>query len=224
MIIACVLKSGGEYNAQYVTRLYQGCLRFAHSYFQFTCITDLPAEEFPHEISVVPLEHGWPGWWSKMELFRPGLFPLDEQVFYMDLDTMIVGNIRHIVECDCVFAGLEDFYGVRASGLATGLLSWRGNSGIPDKIYESALDFVPKKITERNWKKHWDQIFVKDVLSEIGITPVFLQREFPGEILSWKKDCAGGVPALAKIICFHGNPRPHTLSGSNPVVDQYWRD
>lgn len=61
--------------------------------FRFVCLTNVP-DEFDDSIEVVPLKHNWPGWWSKLELFRPGVFADGDRVFYLDLDSVIVKSIK----------------------------------------------------------------------------------------------------------------------------------
>ncbi|MBB6413742.1 hypothetical protein [Mesorhizobium sangaii] len=41
-------------------------------------------------VELIPLRHGWPGWWAKMELFRP---ELRDDWLVFDLDTSIVGSL-----------------------------------------------------------------------------------------------------------------------------------
>lgn len=45
----------------------------------------------------IPLHHDWPGWWSKIELFRPDLpFDEGERLLYLDLDTLIIRGLEEI--------------------------------------------------------------------------------------------------------------------------------
>ena len=48
-MIACVLKSGGDFLPAE----------------EFICLTDLDLD-----CQTLALDHDWPGWWSKIELFR----------------------------------------------------------------------------------------------------------------------------------------------------------
>lgn len=48
------------------------------------------------------------GWWAKIELFRPDI---TDDLFYLDLDTVIAGDIRPILEDPPTsFTMLRDFY------------------------------------------------------------------------------------------------------------------
>src|SRR6185369_16858814 len=101
LTVACVLKSGGIYDATWVSRLRDGVARHLPVDHRFVCLSDI---EVPCER--IPLEHDWPGWWSKIELLK---LP---SVLFFDLDTAIVGSLddiaRHALRTD--FTMLRDFY------------------------------------------------------------------------------------------------------------------
>src|SRR5262245_61940013 len=86
LTIACVLKSGGIYDATWVARLRDGVARHLPLTHRFVCLSDV---EVPCER--IPLEHDWPGWWAKVELFK-----LKAPVLFFDLDTAIVGDLENI--------------------------------------------------------------------------------------------------------------------------------
>jgi hypothetical protein len=84
LTIATVCRTGGRYTPDLVRwfrRQLADNLRTPH---EFLCLTDKP-DEVPGGVA---LRHGWPGWWAKMELFRPGLFADGQHVIYFDLDTV----------------------------------------------------------------------------------------------------------------------------------------
>lgn len=76
--------------------------------FQFFCLTNVP-EEFENDkyIQAIPLEHNWRGWWSKIELFKPGLFPDNSRVLYLDLDSIVLKNLNPLFELDSDFIMME---------------------------------------------------------------------------------------------------------------------
>lgn len=65
----------------------------ANEAFRFVCLTNVP-DEFNGTIETIPLKHNWPGWWGKLELFRPGVFEDGDRVFYIDLDSIIIQSIK----------------------------------------------------------------------------------------------------------------------------------
>src|SRR5262245_48586528 len=100
MRVFCVLKSGGDLNSIDVGLL-QTCLQKNLYGHELHCLSDVNVS-----CKRIPLIHNWPKWWSKMELFRPDI-PGD--IFYMDLDTVVVGDISHFVE-KSTDTMLSDFY------------------------------------------------------------------------------------------------------------------
>lgn len=90
LTVACVLKSGGHYDAEYVERLRDGVRNNLIIPYRFVCLSDVdvPCER-------IELKYDLPGWWSKMELFRPDI---PEDILYFDLDTVIVGDLTPLTD------------------------------------------------------------------------------------------------------------------------------
>ena len=192
--IACVLKSGGEYAPRHVYQLQTGFVRHAKVPFNFVCLSDLPGNGY----SVIPLKHNWKGWWSKLELFRPGLF--DGPVFFADLDTIVVGNVDELLTGHC-FTVLENFWSTQRIG--SGLMAWDCDlSAIYEKFSEAPERYMAEGVTTENWG---DQGFIR---FNSPIEPERFQRKHPGKVVSYKFHCKAGVPPEASIVCFHGKPRP----------------
>lgn len=47
-------------------------------------------------VELLPLVHRWPGWWSKLNLFEPGV--LSGNVLYLDLDVVVCGALDRLFE------------------------------------------------------------------------------------------------------------------------------
>lgn len=191
--VACVLRSGGPYTAEYVERLAEGVKRHLPG-ADFWCLSDVPVA-----CRRVSLIHRWPGWWSKLELFRPGLFT--GPTLYLDLDTYVVGDLTEIAAYPHRFTMLSDFYKPRFP--ASGVMAWSGDWS---RLYE-AFARDPKRHMETYCATgRWgDQGFIAHHLGE---DPARFQTLFPGQVLSRK---VGGDRSDARIICSHGRPRPHEV-------------
>jgi hypothetical protein len=91
--VACVLKSGGKvgYDASWVEKLQRGVARNLSIPHRFVCLSDcdVPCER-------IALDHSGKGFWSKIQLFRSGLF--SGPVLYLDLDTVICDSLDPVVE------------------------------------------------------------------------------------------------------------------------------
>lgn len=211
--VAMVLRTGGDvYNYKYVNNLARGIKNNLTVDHEIVCITD-DSTGFSKDIDrVIPFSNNFPSWWGKIELFKPNQFTTD-RVFYLDLDTIVVGNIDDISTNISDFSGLRDFYALHSLG--SGVMSW--NTSKVEHIYQNFLPRSREIIT--NYREG-DQRWIDENLKTID----YLQDMFPNEIVSFKRHCMvnGGItiPNKAKIICFHGNPRPHTVN--DPAIKQYW--
>ena len=92
--VVCV-NWGDKYASEYVTRLHAMVSRNTTKNFKIYCLTDKPTA-YQEPIVPIQLPTGLEGWWNKMLLFKPGVLPEGEYL-YFDLDVVIVDNI------DCFF-------------------------------------------------------------------------------------------------------------------------
>jgi len=212
--IAMVLKTGGEiYNADYVNALAKGIKKNITVDHEIVCITD-NATGFSKDIDrVIPFSNDYPTWWGKLELFKHDQFA--NHVFYMDLDTIITGNIDEIVSYRGNFAGLRDFYALHSLG--SGVMSW--NPTETNLIYTR---FVPRSREIITSYREGDQRWIDENKPSID----YLQDMFPNQIVSYKRHCINKqgqieIPKNARIVCFHGNPRPHSVNDER--IKKYWQ-
>jgi len=214
--MALVLKTGGEvYNYKYVNNLVDGIKENLTIDHEIVCLTDDPKGLSKSIDRVVKFRHNYPKWWGKIELFRPDIFE-DRQVFYFDLDTFIVGNLDEIVFYDGEFCALRDFYHLHSMG--SGVMSWHG-----ERVYRLYEDFKSNSNTGMSrfsgvGDQGWIEMY-KPSPSD------YFQDIFPNQIVSYKAHCIKAnntvnLPKNAKVICFHGKPRPHEI---NNVLKRYWK-
>lgn len=209
LTIACVLKTGPEYQVNHVLALHAGFQRHLWRPHRFVCLTDcgaVPAAAMERAgIEPIRLKHGWRGWWSKMELFRPGLFA--GPVLYADLDTIIVGPLGDLVEGHH-FTVLRSFWAKTPADprIGSGLMAWNTELGL---MYQQFRRGFQKAMGEYVTTERWgDQGFIKE---HAPTAWEIWQDKFPGRVISYKKHvvpAGGAVPEGAAIICYHGQPRP----------------
>lgn len=200
MKVFSVLRSGGEYKPEHVLRL-QRQVKAQLSGADFWCLSDV---EIPG-VQTLPLKYDWPGWWSKLELLRPSI---KGWMLYLDLDTSVVGDLSDI-------ASLE--------GLTIMRDAYR-----PDGL-QSSIMLLPEHLRHQVWHHwidkpdHWMHVYRK------GGDQAFLERfwldranrfqdEVPGQVVSYKVNVRkatsrrefgdGTIPEGARVVCFHGLPRP----------------
>lgn len=194
LTVACVLKSGGEYRPEHVRTLASSVAAHLMLEHQFVCLSDLHGEGY----EVIPLLDNLPGWWSKIELFNKDLF--DGPVFYLDLDTAIIGPLDDIV-IGHRFTVLENFW--TPGSIGSGLMAWDCDlSAIYGAFMSNPKAAMADYVTRQ---KFGDQGFIQHN------TPVELeywQKKHPGRIASYRKHCLNGVPAGVSVVCYGGRMRP----------------
>lgn len=185
--ILTVLRSGGEYLPRHVDRLRAQCAIHAPG-VRFECLTDLDGS----------LTRDWPGWWSKIECFgRSG------PVLYMDLDTTVRGPLAPLLDVAMrsEFVALRDFNPAQRA-MGSGLMAWSGDMGRILAAFEAdPAGHMTRCTTPAAWG---DQGFIEPLTQDRH----YWQDLLPGAVVSWKKHCIGGVPPDARVICFHGRPKP----------------
>lgn len=192
--IFTVLRSGGEYEPRHVQWLKDQCTVHAPG-VDFICLTD--HETIPG-VNTIPLKHGWPGWWSKIELF------VHDHVLYLDLDTVLIGNISDMVadEFDG-FMALTNFGGFKRKGrvvMGSGIMSWQR---CPRQVYDN---FSVESIHQysRHQNRWGDQGYILDQVGQF----TSIQDRYPNRIHSYKFSGIDQDDPCGDIICFHGKPRP----------------
>ena len=205
--VACVLRSGGIYDAGWVARLKKGIERNAKNVSRFVCLSDLEVD-----CERIPLVTLWPGWWSKIELFRPGLFT--GPVLYLDLDTIVVGSVDRLMEHPHRFTAAHEFY--RHKQLCSTAMAWNGEFGIFEdfsKRPEFYQQYYDSRVSRRNGFIG-DQAYIERYLVDYRIPfEFFRDTAGPQSVASFKVDNCEQAPALgASIVAFHGKPKPHQIN------------
>ncbi|HUT11520.1 MAG TPA: hypothetical protein VMY42_13550, partial [Thermoguttaceae bacterium] len=195
LTVATVLRSGGVYGPEWVTRLRRQVARHLHLPHRFVCLTDVP--DVPCD--TVPLTHGWPHWWSKLELWRPGI--LSGRVIYFDLDTLITGPIAALSGYRGALAVLADFLAPQIG--ASGVMLW--DTERTAHVWKH-IENHPPECTKRR--------------SDYYLAPVFkdadrIQPLFPGLVGSYKADKLTAGPGDFGVVCFHGRPKMEDLPKSS---------
>lgn len=211
LTIACVMRSGGIYNAEWVRKLRDGVARNLRTPHRFVCLSDVdvPCER-------IPLLHDWPGWWSKIELFRPGV--ITGPALYFDLDNLPVGDLSQLAACEHDFAMLRNF---NRPEYASSCVMWFKESA-PAHVYEKfAADpqgWMTFHVEHRDGPYLGDQAFIWDCF----------ERKVPFidipamTVCSYKKDFLrlGKLPDNAVMVAFGGSYKPNTVK--NKWVTRAW--
>ncbi|MGI9506783.1 MAG: hypothetical protein ACR2RE_27395 [Geminicoccaceae bacterium] len=186
-----VVRQGNKYGPEYPEILRKQVAANTTAPTRFTVLGD----GFDADVT---LASGWPGWWSKIELFAPWNADLRPCLF-VDLDTFILGNIDDLVA----------FRPERLTMLRDFNAPERGQSAImaiPLDTEEVWNKFAANP--DRSMKDYpgGDQAFL-NAATRLD----FLQDRFEG-IYSYKVHRLQDAPR-GRICCWHGKPKPHECGG-----------
>lgn len=217
------IKWGAEFTSEDVNILKSAAVNNSETDFQFVCLTDdtvgLHDDIIPLPIPMVGLtEMPKPeGAWPKICLFHPGLTKYLEQVLFLDIDTVICGNIDpffndpmeslRMLSCGSRWKEFEDKLSPQP---ATGMMSYKISHHT--NIFE---DFaVNPKMAYDNY--NLEQEFVGANARQVDYFPLeyiqsfkyHLRRQYLIDILFPPK------PPHEKtlMVAFHGYPRPRQVA------------
>lgn len=218
------MKWGKLFSADYVNVLHAACRRYLRAPFNFVCLTDDKAgladgiEVFPiPEIGCTP-EMWHNGAWPKLSVFAPEIGGMTSgRVLFIDLDTVVCSDLEPFFTYPASFVGIDTGSNWRPGGvpgspgalLGTGVFAF--NLGTQVQILRRFQDdrlaaFSRAKLeqvwvqehvdTLEYWPKDWVISFKRWLRQPIGLD-IFLPPKKP--------------PPEAKMVAFHGNPRPAAL-------------
>ena len=129
------------------------------------------------------------GWWAKLSLFEPGRF--EDRVLYLDLDVTVVDSLDEIANYQAPFVAIKDW--LRPT-INSSVMVW--DVGVMDHVFLN--------LTEDDMERlHGDQDWITEQMPHAEVFP----RSW---CVSYRKSVQmfGVVPAGAKIVVFHGFPKP----------------
>ena len=194
---------GNKYSDDYVIRLKKMVERNITTEHRFICLSDRAIEGV--ECFITPVD--WPGWWQKLYLFTAsnyyGGFNL-----YFDLDVVIVGDVTRLVSAPLSMP--KNWARSGHGGCQSSVMSWGIDCSTITRLFDPTKLSAPANGNYGYYgdKSLWgDQEFITDVLGEPGevIEPMY-------GIYSYKYHCLNGPPDDAKVVCFHGSPKPHEVN------------
>lgn len=215
LTVACV-KWGARYSELWVRRLQAMVAKHLSLPHRFVCLTDQPVDG----IECIPLTSGLTGWWTKLELFKPGQFA--GKVLYLDLDVVVTDSLCGIVDAanDSTKLWMRDDFSyslkrprvdidpqtrrlLGGAGVCnSSVMVWHG-----DAICDAWERFSPDVMQIL----HGDQNYLCRLLwpHRMG----FLPDESVG---SYKYGKIRNQP-VAPVMVFHGNPKMDELPRSDPL-------
>lgn len=180
LTVACVCVPGGIYNSKHVARLHDLVASHLSQPFIWHCIIASP----------------WPGWWAKVELFKPGRF--HGRVLYLDLDVSIVGSLDDLVSWPSSFVIIDEWQ-KPGRMYNSSVMVW--NAGVADHIY---TNFTPEVM--RRFKG--DQGWIHEQMPDADTFPKQWCKSYKRHVLP-RLD--GSLPEDCRVIVYHGEPKPWDL-------------
>jgi len=198
MTVVVCIKVGKKYGPEYVNRLYYAVERYTTAEYRFLCLTDDPAGL---ECDWAPIETDLPGWWAKLVLFKPHSWLARRRVVYLDLDTVIVGNIDLLFTYQGPLAIATNWNDPRE--YASLLMNIGPDVGT--HIWDR-FQYDPKEYMQY-YKGRGDQGWISDTYEHADL----IDDLYPRLLGSYKIHQLQDGPGNYKIIAFHGQPKPHEL-------------
>lgn len=243
-VVLC-MKWGTLYPAEYVNVLYRACREHISGDFRFVCLTNeteglLPEVEV-HPIPLFGLDdwHYYNGAWPKIGVFSQDLYGLQGRALFIDLDSVICGSLNEMFEVPGTLVAMDS-------------QPWKGKPGAP-RTMSSVFSF---ELGSLGWVVDRLQADRDALVKKYFIEQDYLHGEVP-DIRYWPQEWIVSFkyhlrqpilidrfrepsppPASAKILAFHGRPRPidlirppkgnwdrfpHYGSGAVSWMQAYWQ-
>ena len=206
LTVACV-KHGTKYGADYVNRLYAMVRRHLPGNWRFVCLTDDPQGICP-EVGIVDISSiETRGWWTKLALFDPHMPFADRTVFYLDLDTVIVGDLSFIEGLSVGFYVLEHAF-VPGFNSSVMLFDRAFAAPVYHRFRRSDAD---RLVGDQDWLEE-----CMPGIDSFPRGPIRLYKSLEPDLKS-----PGLAQTGAKIVTFPTVPKPHQVP--HGWVEDYWR-
>lgn len=207
LTVACVYRPGNGFSEDYVYRLKDSVTKYSWMHDRFVCLTNQKLDR----VECIPFKQNWIGWWSKLELFRPGLF--SGRVAYFDLDTMIVGDISDLISDPSDFIAIKNWK-YESGYMGSGVMGWNADLDF-SRIYQ---EFSPRLAFEyeQSMERWGDQAWIQE---RLPVPYATYDERYPGRIVSYKGVVRklGYVPRETSVVAFHGRPRPASINWTLPA-------
>lgn len=183
IIFACV-RWGSKYGPEYVNILSDMVARNCEKPYRFICLTD-DTNGLLEDIETIPLPPGLDGWWNKVALFKPGMFPPKSRIVYLDLDVIVCGPLEALVDTPGIASDWLQ------GGYNSSVMVW--DEGQHKSIWSQFQPFMAGHF-------HGDQ----DWIEACSAWP-----RLPSDwIVSYRLHAQEWPPEGARIVAFHGEPKP----------------
>lgn len=198
-----------ELASRYVNNLYQGVRKWASKDFDFICFTN-ESLDVHENIEIRPIDLITKrGVLPRMYMFseQAGLF--GHQVLCLDLDVVITGKLTDIMDYKGLFCTRRSFNERDENGnfkLDGDTMSFYAGKETEAIFWKPLIQDIQAAEKETQGR---ERLWVRKVAHLIADT---FDEMTPGQIISYKMHAMrNGLPKNARIVSFHGHPRPHQV-------------
>lgn len=171
----------------------------------FVCLTDRPERDYD-----LPLREVWPSWWCKMSMYEVFTGP----TLYLDLDTLIVGDISWMVKPGRPFAMWRYTLKEGRDHWCSAFQAWNGDHSFLTRAFRAnAREAMSAHKSHAAGKG--DQGFVAAMMKLHGLPIADIAEDHEGEIGTL------GHPGRS-LVYMSGSRKPHLLR-EHPLVEMHWR-
>jgi len=208
MLNVCMVWTGNKYSDMYPAAWERSISNWMPDIdYRIIPFTDQPEKFAIDSVDLFSVDAE--GWWNKLFLFNWHGHNLNGDILFFDLDMVFVGPL------DC-FCNLKKF---------TTMSRFK-----QPKHIDSTVMYIPEGYGQNIWDN-----FVKikmDIINKFKGDQDYIESmvgtnkcdrfnvTIPGSIVSFKYDCQDRPPSAARVVSFHGNPKPHEVT--NSWVEDNW--
>lgn len=203
--------------ARYVNNLYWGVKRFASKDFKFICFTNEAMDVDPNiELRSFPLITK-SGVLPRLYMFSQDAGLFGDQVLCLDLDVVIVGSLKKLMDYNGLFCARSKFRPGEGHKLDGDVMGFRAGNVTEGIFWQPFVSDVKRAVHETKGRERY---WMRDTIGEMADR---WEHHAPGNVISYKWHVRQDrkVPEGASVISCHGIPRPHEIK--DKWIKEYWK-
>lgn len=201
MLTVICTNVGTRYSIEYTHILYAMCQRYVPAMQRFVVLTDDVSRYANAAFEALQVPPGLEGWWAKIAIHNRQ-YGFTGRMLYLDLDMVLVQDVSPLVYP-------------------------KGFWTIQDWLEPSCYNSSVMLFTPEEYYFLFDQFTWRDK-GTFKTDQHYLTKHVPEahlfdrhQVVSYKSDaCENNFPEAARIVVFHGYPKPHQCNG---WVKVYWK-
>ena len=220
--IVCCVKWGTKYSADYVNKLFASVSRHwkPGNFPKFVCFTDdadgISDQWEVRKLPVIDFKY----FWGKAFIFSAEAGLDGNRIIFLDLDTVIVGDVSRFLAFPCdrlgvlSAQGLFNEQGLKSSdAVNTSLMVWTACEEYRP-MFTAATEFIKRRVHRFD---HWTEM----VCGRVTIGAQRIWEEAIVDYNMWKSGSAE-MTADAVLLVFPGDVKPHHVLADCAVVRSSW--